>query len=510
MVRIAFALLVVALTVSCSRPAERDERERAQEPRHDPPSGPDEVWSQVCARCHTEEELEGRSVENIRVAMKTVSTMRRFQSQVSEADIEGIARMLEREPTGGGESDGRYAYRGSAECRRCHPDQVAEWAPSLHALAHFETIYDRYFIKASLETDQTIETFCAGCHTPLAVLNKNIPFAKAPQGPGDTTVNAVEAEGVQCEFCHTITGYKSVENGHYTLRPSSKLLGPLENASSTFHEAEFSKLYRQPEYCGICHNVTHPTNGIVLESTYSEWREGPYAQEGIICQDCHMTDGISRRQVNPGKAATKGPSRGHVSRHFFVGPNIIFSDAPGADQLRERSMKLLQGAGELTIGEPERRGTELRIPIEVANKRAGHYLPTGVTEIRELWLEVLVTDGAGATIYHEGALDEQGDLDAKAIVYRTEVVDSEGNVTTKFWNAVKKLRDHRIPPRGSLTEHIVVPLDGSAAKASSLNIKAYLRYRSVSPSGLAEVGAPRDLVEIPVITIAEAAREAAP
>jgi hypothetical protein len=124
-----------------------------------------------------------------------------------------------------------------------------------------------------------------------------------------------------------------------------------------------------------------------------------------------------------------------------------------------------------------------------------------------MWLEVLVTDGNGTTLFHTGALDEQGILDEKAIVYRTEVVDAEGRVTTKFWNTVKKVRDHRIPPRGSVTEEIIVPIDAAVSKASSLNIKATLRYRSVSPAGLAEVDAPGDLVEIPVITIDEATRE---
>lgn len=100
MVRIVQASIVVVFLATCSRPAEHDDGERLQETRRDPPSGPDEVWSRVCARCHTEEELKGISAENIRAAMKTVSTMRRLQSQVSEEEIEGIARMLAKEPVG--------------------------------------------------------------------------------------------------------------------------------------------------------------------------------------------------------------------------------------------------------------------------------------------------------------------------------------------------------------------------------------------------------------------------
>lgn len=476
----------------------------------DRPSGPQAIWDRSCARCHPRSELEGATADQIRTALREVFVMRRYAKMLTDADIEALGQLLSPDATPGeaptppppASGSERYAFRAAKECRRCHPGHVEQWEHSLHALAHVESVYDRYFIKASMETDQQIETFCAGCHTPIGVYEGTIPFARPPRKAGDTRVIGPAVEGVGCEFCHSITGHKAIENGEYVLRPAGRLLGPLKAAKSTFHDTEHAELYRRSEYCGVCHNVTHPANGIVLEATFSEWQRGPWAQEGVGCQDCHMTDGLFAKQVHPGKVAEDGPPRRHVSKHFFVGPNILFSKA-GGERLRELSLKLMRGAGRVTINAPTEQDGALEIPIDVANTGTGHYLPSGITEVREMWLEVVLVNARGEEVFHSGALDQEGILDAAAVVYRTDVVDASGNVTTKFWNAVAKRRDHRIPPRETITERIAVPAS-DAVKARPLTIRAALRYRSVSPAGLAEVDAPADLVEIPVITISEA------
>ena len=64
-------------------------------------------------------------------------------------------------------------------CSGCHPQQYRQWKVSLHALAHKEPIYDFYFIKASRQSNKEMESFCAPCHTPIAVMTGKIPFAQA-------------------------------------------------------------------------------------------------------------------------------------------------------------------------------------------------------------------------------------------------------------------------------------------------------------------------------------------
>ena len=378
----------------------------------------------------------------------------------------------------------------------------------MHALAHSEPVYDAYFMQASRGSKKKLEVFCARCHTPLGVHAGEIPFPHALTRAGDTKVSRVAAEGVSCEFCHTMSGSK-VGNSAYTLAPSNVKRAAVRGAKPVSHLALFDARFRSAELCGTCHQVIHPSNGIVLEDTYGEWKRGPYAKAGIICQDCHLNTGmvaypagtkaaqLKRPARRPGKVSALAGVRPHVSQHFFVGPNLIFKQGPKHARIRALSEALLRRAGKVQIRALKRRGKRIEVTLEVSNTGAGHYLPTGVTEVRELWLDVVVRDGQGKVLLHSGALDAAGNLGPEAVVYRTVVHDARGKDTTLFWNTVKKVRDRRIPPLASLTETLFAVLGG----AKRVVVEAALKYRPVSPAGLAEAKVVPGSVVVPIFTI---------
>ncbi len=366
-------------------------------------------------------------------------------------------------------------------------------------------------MKASRQSGKKLETFCGRCHTPLAVENGRIPFKHPLKKRGDTKVDRVSAEGVGCDFCHTITGHTRLANAGFVFKASRDKGGPLVDAIPRSHGARHAPYFRSAELCGTCHQVVHPSNGIPLETTYSEWKASPYAKAGIVCQDCHMTDGLDggtgpnnlgKPRRNPGKAAIMGNKRPHISRHHFVGPNLIFAQGPEAAAMRKASEALLRRAGTVDIGEPKQDKGAVSIPVIVTNTGAGHYLPTGVTEIRQLWLEVKVTGARGRVLLHSGGLDAAGNIKPGAVIYRTEVHDASGKDTTLFWNTVRKASDRRIPPLSSLTEQYVLQ-KGARGK---VRVEAALHYRSVSPAGLAEAEVPPGTVTVPVFTIARSKR----
>ncbi len=454
------------------------------------------LWEDNCSFCHNQDQLHDKTAADIRQAFDLVGVMKGFRSSVTDEDIEALGSLLSGVP-----QVQDYKFITPQACRTCHPKHVEQWSHSLHAKAHYETVYDYYFIKAVKDGGREIQSFCAKCHTPIAVINGSIPFEHPVEGPGDTKVTPVENDGIQCDFCHLISHVEKTNNSGYVVNASRTKYGPYRDSMSTFHDSAFSPLHKSAELCGSCHNVNHPVNGIVLEATYTEWKNSPYAAEGITCQDCHMTTGLTERKTGPGKASVKGPDREHVSEHFFVGPNLIYGNSTGAERLTELSRKLLASAAKVQIGAISKTDSGLSFPVMVTNIGAGHYIPTGVTEIRELWLEIIVTGDQGQIIHHDGALDRDGNIEQGAIVYFTDVIDKTGASTTQFWNTVKKVSDRRIPPRETVTETIEVPL----LKAQGpLTIDVVLNYRSVSPRGLAEVGVPQGLVEVPVIPIATA------
>jgi hypothetical protein len=453
------------------------------------------LWKRHCSGCHSREQLEGVEAADVADAIKSIEEMKGLRGKFEEQELRLVAGFINDSLSG----PPRHNYISSTVCQGCHPDHYSQWRYSLHGLAHQEPVYDYYFIRASIETGQNLETFCARCHTPIAVLNGTIPFAKPPKSPEDTArVSKVEGEGLGCDICHLMDGYTEVNNGGFTVKPSSTKFGPYSDSSSPFHGSKYSDFIRSAEYCGTCHNVTHPANGIVLESTYSEWKAGPYAAEGITCLDCHMTDGLTTGQKHPGKAATTGPERDHVSRHYFVGPNMLFKNFPGVEDLHQRSRELLKKAGRVKILSAAINGGKLNLSIEVANTGAGHYLPTGVTEIRELWLKIAVSNAAGKTEVISGGLDEKGNIKPGATIYRTDVLDQNGKSTTAFWRTAKKNWDKRIPPRSSVTEALELDLP-EGANAAQVTVE--LNYRSVPPWGLAEVDAPEGIVELTIFTI---------
>ena len=168
-----------------------------------------------------------------------------------------------------------YRHRRSTVCEACHTRHHEEWRLSMHALAHKEPIYDHYFMTASRQSGKKLETFCARCHTPISVMEGKIPFPHPLRKPGDTRVRKAAAEGVQCDFCHTLTGYTKLFNSGYVAKPSNEKQGPLTDAKPVSHTSKHNPLFRRSELCATCHNVNHPANGIVLEATYTEWKKSP-------------------------------------------------------------------------------------------------------------------------------------------------------------------------------------------------------------------------------------------
>ena len=62
--------------------------------------------------------------------------------------------------------------------------------------------------------------------------------------------------------------------------------------------------------------------------------------------------------------------------------------------------------------------------VTITNVGAGHYLPTGLTEVRQMWLQVV-------------AVDENGkETELGKRVFGTELKDKNGKYPVELWDAV--------------------------------------------------------------------------
>jgi hypothetical protein len=128
-----------------------------------------------------------------------------------------------------------------------------------------------------------------------------------------------------------------------------------------------------------------------------------------------------------------------LSSHWFTSVDVPmatgFVDAWAKDTalddngvplgLEARRAALLQRTFLLTIAPPARAGSRLEIPIEIQNVGAGHRVPAGFSQEREIWLELTVTDARGKTVYEVGKIDrDDADLGDKVFLRTTTSDDA--------------------------------------------------------------------------------------
>jgi hypothetical protein len=296
---------------------------------------------------------------------------------------------------------------------------------------------------------------------------------------GNEKLSVGVVDGVNCSWCHSATGLldgKPANTSHLVL-PDGTRRAQLKDPKAP-HPARYSEFHETAEFCGGCHNVDHPINGMHLEATYSEWAEGPWAEEGVVCQDCHMS--IKPGVIGPSKGMAAGgaPERPNIYAMTFIGANVAQGDSAAATAL-------LQAAATMEIEAPEiAESGAASITVTITNTGAGHYLPTGLTEVREMWLEVTAVDQSGAS-------EELGRRN-----FVTILEDDEGNSPVELWQATKIKSDDRIAPRESVSETYEIALPEGVSRST---VRAALLYRSASDEFAQKAG-----VENPVTSMASA------
>ncbi|MEJ2765633.1 multiheme c-type cytochrome [Photobacterium sp. MCCC 1A19761] len=356
-------------------------------------------------------------------------------------------------------------------CKGCHGEIYQQWQRSVMAHSWKDPIYQALFKRASQATDGKVDNFCIACHSPIGMTSMNASAATLDQDDN--------LPGVNCEVCHNIREITGSDNGAYILAPNRDKhikLGPRHDANSPYHQTEYSDLHTKSEFCSVCHNVSHPFNSTPIERTYDEWQESAYNEQGVQCQDCHMTPGPGK-QTNPGKSAVMGKEREHIYSHAFSGGNSTlhqyFNDPIGAELARE----MLHSAATVEfIALPESlvAGELATIQVKVSNVGAGHKLPTGFPEGREIWVDFTVRSSEQAPIYRSGAVvDGQTEPGTKS--FKVTLGDKNGDVVDlNVWEVDRILSDTRILPHGyTIVEYTFLVPDNIHGK---LSLEAKLNY----------------------------------
>ncbi|MEZ4443997.1 MAG: hypothetical protein R3B72_33290 [Polyangiaceae bacterium] len=215
------------------------------------------------------------------------------------------------------------------------------------------------------------------------------------------------------------------------------------------------------DFCGSCHDVRLFGTDVIgvskgehfkrLRNAYSEWAawaadERAAGREPASCQGCHMSSfpGVcvpgERPDEDPihdgcpegtrfearapgervtGRVAQASAEATAISPHYFAGVDMplareIADEALAADGLdaagiplsaKRRRDLLLRASMELSLGEAQRSGASLSIPVLVENVGAGHKVPAGFSQEREIWVHLRVEDGQGRVVYEVGRVE---------------------------------------------------------------------------------------------------------
>ena len=221
-------------------------------------------------------------------------------------------------------------FQDTETCGVCHPRQLEELKGSMHLASHTDPLYRATAELARKEAGPKVYAFCSGCHSPAGVLTRLIP-AKP-----DRELPAGAKAGVSCDVCHQIsvltgtTGpWKEPANASFAIQQGMVKFGNYGDvAENRSHASEKKDFFSTSEFCASCHTVIQPINGFHIETTYDEWKAGPFWQKGVQCQDCHMRTVEEAQKVAEtlqpvvlkGQSATAGPER-PIYRHYFVGGN---------------------------------------------------------------------------------------------------------------------------------------------------------------------------------------------
>ena len=387
-------------------------------------------------------------------------------------------------------------FLSNESCQVCHERQFKEVNGSMHSAAHVDPLYRRFAELARKEAGEKVYTYCSGCHSATGVTTGLIPAQHDPDLPPEAKA------GVTCDVCHqisTLTGHEGPwgepGNASFVLEQSRVKFGDSgEVAENRLHTGEKKDYFNKAEYCASCHTVIHPVNGLRIEQTYDEWKASVYAKNDIQCQDCHMRsveDALKvaetlRPVVVEGQRAVEGKTR-PIFPHYFVGGNSNADRLANGPMHAEMAEQRLKTATRIEVKAPAKAaaGKEIELEVLVHNVAAGHNIPTGVTELREMWVGWRILDENGKVLFHNDGLDEQGEIGQGVIRFGAIATDKSGTATFKPWEMTGFLWKKTVPPKSFTQDRVTLKLpEGVSGKVT---VEATLRYRSAPPGVVAQV-----------------------
>lgn len=352
-----------------------------------------------------------------------------------------------------------------------------------------------------------LENKCTSCHAPMGHFEHHFT-GQGPYSIAYMEQDHIALDGVSCVPCHMQKeeGIGSFFSGELQLDTLGRpIYGPFAD-DDIFGAPMEAFVNYVPKYgphildaglCAGCHTLITETADIngnltgdefVEQATYHEWLNSIFNDEehpatGITCQGCHVpllndTFGVVL-SANYVFLQPKSP----FGEHHFAGANtfiltmlrdngdtlqVTASTAQFDSSIARTERMLQQHTLMLETSVPSRDVHTASIDVKLTNL-AGHKFPSGYPS-RRAWVQLLVMNATGDTLYNNGAPTPDGDLaghdplwephydqiteEDQVQIYEMVMGDVNGNLTTVLERAKEPLKDNRLAPEGFSVNHI--------------------------------------------------------
>ncbi|RMG96960.1 MAG: hypothetical protein D6705_09965 [Deltaproteobacteria bacterium] len=339
-------------------------------------------------------------------------------------------------------------------CEECHPKHFAQWQGSMHAYAAEDPVFRAMNARGQRETNGELGDFCISCHAPLAVrlglTEDGLNLDEIPR----------KFHGVTCYFCHDATDVTDSHNAPIELAWDGIMRGNVTDpAPNDFHDAAYSarqdgRFLATGNLCGACHDIVTP-KGVHLERTYAEWLASFYSRPdpldpqrpdqtkfGQTCPQCHMSTDPETTVIADYEGV---PGNRKYHDHRMVGVDVALTPFPdpatapmyeGDQRAAIDDVRKSVLCGSLCVRQGDA-GPE--IVVWLHNETAGHNWPSGATQDRRAWVELVATKAGDEVLLESGVVDDATPVatldDPNLWLLRDRIFDEQGEEVHMFWEA---------------------------------------------------------------------------
>lgn len=412
----------------------------------------------------------------------------------------------------------------SAKCASCHQEVTQQWIASAHKEAASDQTYVTNINLLADKKGIAATRYCEGCHAPIALLTGQLSLGGKHGGIANTPANT---EGIACMGCHGIVSLPHLKGvASYEFKAAEAyLFSNSENAWLTRiqnllirvkphqHKRDLGNpLLKDPKICASCHSQfmdksMNDWGWVKMQDEYTAWAKGPFSKhnnsqfsnnEVARCQDCHMP------LVTANDPSAN--SNGKVRSHHFYGANTLLPALRGDKTHLDATIRFLQSNKmRVSIDKPKRKNTlqsthsideairqyeeaphyyylgeKAEIQVIISNTGVGHDFPGGSIDINQAWVEFLVMDAAGDTVFSSGLVSDDNYVDPGAYFYRSLPVDRKGQLVWQhdLFNMIGESFKRVIKAGESDIISYSFPIP--AWTKSPITISASLKYRKLN------------------------------